>query len=112
MKEDVKERTERMRAEEKRRLAEHEKASRANQGRNTTPTIRTLGVSLPLVAIAVGLYGLSMLYMKKKLPIFIGESPIETMLHHDENDEQDSRTIRQVIEDRADPEYMDENKQW
>lgn len=113
MEEDVKERTKRMRVEEQRRINEHERSSRAYQGRNTTPIARTLAVSLPLVAIAIGLYGLSMYYMKKRLPIFIGESPPpEYEASYDGIREDDAFTTLRSIETRIDPELLDDQKHW
>jgi hypothetical protein len=63
---EVAKRTKRLREEQRRQAAEHERLSRANQGKPQFPLSVKLKHALPLAALAVALYSLSFHYTKKR----------------------------------------------
>ena len=65
MAETPEERTKRMLGEERRKVIEHDEASRANQGKSQFSLRQKMRVTLPLVAIVFTLYSCSYLYTRR-----------------------------------------------
>lgn len=62
---DIQKRTNKMKEELRRKIQEHERSSRANQGKAEFPLSMKLKQALPLVGLVVALYSWSFYYTKK-----------------------------------------------
>lgn len=67
---DPKERTKKMREQARQQQIEHEKISRANQGKSQFPLRSKLMVALPLFALVIGIYGISMKKIKRNFELY------------------------------------------
>lgn len=109
---DPKERTKRMIEEEHRKFKEHAEFSKANQGKNPFPLRQTVAVSLPLFALALGLYGFSMYYMRRKLPVFLGDDKSNSENSEPSNDSDATANMGKFGIPELDGELLDDKKQW
>lgn len=104
------ERTKRMLAEERRKFSEHEKASRANEGKPQFPLKIKLQTALPLVALVASLYTFSFYYMRIRKKQFLDRQEGNQIL----KDVRDIDAPEPPIEFPDDPEFIieDENRRW
>lgn len=107
---DVKKRTQRMLAEARRDLNEHEKTSRANAGKSQFPLLTKLKVAIPCLLLVMATYTFTFTYGKKRWTTK-PESETQTIL-------KDVKDITGPEVERVDPydyaEFMTEanNKKW
>lgn len=110
-----KERTDRLRAEMRRKILAHEAISRANKGRNQFSLGHKLRVSLPFFVLVITLYYGSIIYVKKRR--WLGLQDTEDESPAEVPEKFDSRSLfdeyRMIDDTEVDPELLsDDNKRW
>lgn len=116
MDETPKERTERMLAEERRKVLEHDKVSRANEGKSPFSLRHKMFAALPLVAIVVTLYTFTFSYTKwrrSKMRDMVEDDSKQTV--GDFKDAFETEFSHQDTQSEPiDPELIryDDNKKW
>lgn len=100
-------RTKIMLEEARRKVIEHERWSRANQGKSQIPLKSKLRVALPLTFMVVALYSFSFFYRKtNSVRSFVNEGREPNNQVSIENGDNEGETV-------ADMEYLDDSdKKW
>lgn len=110
-----KERTNRLRAEMRRKLLAHEAESRANHGRNQFSVGHKVRVSLPFFVLVITLYFGSFIYVKRRRLFGLEDTENESPAEASEKFENRSLfdDFRMIDNTEEDPELLnDSNKRW